>query len=114
MKRVVVTGLRAWLVQRLTAVYLLGFVAFALVHWALDPPRSYDAWRIWIAGPHIALATALFFAALLLHAWVGLRDVILDYVPPTAPRVVVLGLLAGVLLAIAAWIAAVLLRAILT
>ena len=113
MRRVVVSGLRAWLIQRLSAVYMLGFIAFALLHWLLDRPRSYEAWRLAIASPGLALATAVFIVALLAHAWVGLRDVILDYIPSTAPRLVALALLAGALLALGAWVMAILARAIL-
>ena len=106
------TGLRAWLVQRVSAVYLLGFTAFALLHWLLDPPRSYAAWHGWVSGPGTATAIAVFFVALLTHAWVGLRDVMLDYVARTAVRVALLALLFAALLAVAAWVAAILLRAI--
>lgn len=45
----------------------------------------------------------LFVAALLIHAWVGLRDVTLDYVALHAPRIVVLFLIALSLLSLAAW-----------
>ncbi len=102
------------MIQRFTAVYLLGFIAFALLHWLLDPPRSYDAWRQSIATPGIAEAIAVFVAALLGHAWVGVRDVILDYVPSTALRIIALALLAGALMAIVAWVVAVLVRSIST
>lgn len=105
------TGLRAWLAQRASAVYMLGFIAFVVVRWLLEPPRSYEAWRGWVATPATATALALFFAALLAHAWVGLRDVMLDYIAPTAARLASLALLAAALLALAAWVAAILLRA---
>lgn len=105
------TGLRAWLVQRASAVYMLGFIVFVLVRWLLEPPRSYAAWHGWVASPGTAMALALFFAALLVHAWVGLRDVLLDYVPSTPGRVAALALLVACLLAVAAWVAAILLRA---
>ena len=32
----------------------------------------------------MSLATAVFFVALLAHSWVGVRDVIMDYVHPVA------------------------------
>ncbi|MCC6209387.1 MAG: succinate dehydrogenase, hydrophobic membrane anchor protein [Gammaproteobacteria bacterium] len=72
-------GLRAWLWQRLSAVYLLGYALFVFTALAVSPPESYAAWRAWMSGPMVGLATALFFGALLLHAWVGMRDVIIDY-----------------------------------
>ena len=106
------TGLRAWLVQRASAVYMLGFIAFVLLRWLLEPPRSYEAWHGWVSNPGTATAIAVFFVALLAHAWVGLRDVMLDYVPSTPVRIASLALLLAALLAGAAWVAAILLRAI--
>ena len=104
------TGLPAWLVQRVSAVYMLLFIVFACLHFIADPPASYEAWDAWISAPAISIATLLFFAALLLHAWVGLRDVILDYVHPPAVRVCALVLLGLGLAAMAAWILQILLR----
>jgi len=57
----------------------------------------------------VSIASFVFFAALLTHAWVGLRDVIMDYVHPVAVRVFVLALLVCGLLASAAWVARILL-----
>ena len=103
------TGLRAWLMQRLTAVYLAGFTLFLLAHFAWDAPVSFDAWRNWLLSPVVRVATALFFVALLLHAWVGVRDVILDYVHPLAVRLSLLAALASGLLATGVWMLGVLL-----
>ena len=104
-------GLLPWLVQRLSAVFMLGFIVFTLAHFLIDPPKSYEGWRSWITGTGISVAAALFVAALLTHAWVGLRDVTLDYVAPLAARVAVLSLIAFGLVAIAAWAVRILLLA---
>ncbi len=93
------SGLRAWLLQRATSVYIAGFLVYLLVHFAVAPPRSYVEWRDWLAQPAVSLATALFFLMLVLHAWVGLRDIVMDYVHPLGLR---LAALAGVALALAA------------
>jgi succinate dehydrogenase / fumarate reductase, membrane anchor subunit len=103
-------GLPAWLVQRASAVYMLFFIAYLLTHFAFDPPDSFHSWRGWIAGPGVSLATGAFFCALLAHAGVGVRDVIMDYVRPVAARAPALAVLAASLIAIAAWIAQILLR----
>ena len=97
------SGLPAWLVQRLSAVFMLGFILFVLVHFLVDSPHSYEAWRSWMASTGVSVASALFVVALLTHAWVGLRDVTLDYVAPLAARIVALALIASSLLAVAAW-----------
>jgi succinate dehydrogenase / fumarate reductase membrane anchor subunit len=57
----------------------------------------------------MAVATALAAAALLLHAWVGVRDVILDYVKPLPLRAGLLVLVALVLAAEGLWAARLLL-----
>ena len=99
-----VTGLRAWLVQRITAVYMLLFIVLFLVHAMVDPPHSYPAWRAWLMNPGVSIATGLFFAALLAHAWVGVRDVIMDYIHPTALRFCLLAFLGLGLATIGAWV----------
>jgi succinate dehydrogenase / fumarate reductase membrane anchor subunit len=99
-----VTGLRAWLVQRVTAVYMLFFIVFLLAHFLLDPPKSHLAWRGWILSPGVSIAAFVFYAALLAHAWVGVRDVTLDYVKPLAVRVLVLALLVFCLIGLGAWV----------
>jgi succinate dehydrogenase / fumarate reductase membrane anchor subunit len=102
--RVTFTGLRAWLVQRASAVYMLFFIIFFLVHFAVDPPHSYPVWRTWMTSYSVSVVTTVFFAALLAHAWVGLRDVILDYIDPMVFRVCLLVLLGFALTAVGAWI----------
>jgi succinate dehydrogenase / fumarate reductase membrane anchor subunit len=97
------SGARAWLLQRATALYLLGFVVWFGVRNALAPPASYEAWRAWMLSTGPRLATLLFFVALALHAWVGLRDIVIDYVKPFALRLAALAAVAGGLGATLAW-----------
>ncbi len=104
-----VTGLRAWLVQRISAIYMLLFIFFFLCHFLFDPPHSYLAWHGWIMSPGVSIATIIFFVALLLHTWVGIRDVLMDYVHSLALRVFALALLGIGLVAIAAWVMRILL-----
>ncbi len=82
---------------------MLGFIVFVLAHFLVSPPHSYEDWRGWIASPGIGVASFLFVAALLTHAWVGLRDVTLDYVASLAARIAALSLIAVSLLAAGAW-----------
>jgi len=98
-----VAGLRPWMLQRLTAVYMLAFILYFLAHFLLDAPRSHAAWRAWMLSPGISIAATVFMAALFLHTWVGVRDVILDYVHPPALRMVMLAMLGFCLLAMSAW-----------
>lgn len=97
------------MVQRFTAVYMLSFCVFALLHFVFDPPHSYYDWRDWITGSFLPIATALFFVTLLLHAWIGLRDVMMDYIQPLPLRIVFLGLLGFALAGLALWVMQILL-----
>jgi succinate dehydrogenase / fumarate reductase membrane anchor subunit len=108
--RVRTTGLPAWLVQRASAVYMLFFLVYLLAHFRFDPPDSFRAWQGWIARPGVSFAIGAFFVALLAHAWVGIRDVILDYVRPAAAQPVALAVLAVGLIAMAASLGRILVR----
>ncbi len=83
------SGLRSWLLQRLTAVYI---VFFLLVFTVLrgGQPITFEAWRAWAAHPAANIALLLFVFALLTHGWIGGRDVILDYVKSIGMRYVLL------------------------
>jgi len=92
------TGLAAWWVQRSSAVYMLGFAIFLLATFAFNPVHDYAQWHRWVASPSISIALAAFFAALLAHMWVGLRDVLLDYAKPLAlQRVLLTAVTAGLI-----------------
>ncbi len=87
------SGFRAWMWQRASAVYLAGFLFYILVCLIAAAPVDHQELKSWMGNPGMWLATALFFLALLLHAWIGVRDVIMDYIKPAGLR---LGMLAAV------------------
>lgn len=92
MKRAL-TGLRAWLLQRLSALVMLAYLVAGLLWLAADPPQGHAQWQALMHAPAVALATGLAFGALLLHAWVGARDVLMDYVKPLPLRIGLMTLL---------------------
>ena len=102
------TGQRAFVLQRLTALVLLAYIAGATLRLALGAPVELEQWRGWVARPMGAALVALLAAALLLHAWVGVRDVVLDYVHPLALRLAVLGAVAAALVFLGFWTALIL------
>ena len=104
------SGQRAFIVQRLSALALLAVLAAALVRLALGPPVSFAAWQAWSAQPHGAALLLFAAAAVLAHAWVGIRDVALDYVRPFALRAAFLAAAAAGLLILGAWTALIVLR----
>lgn len=97
------SGLKAWIVQRITAVYLALFSVYLAVHFIAAPPAGYAAWRAWVAEPLVSLGLLVFVPVLLAHAWVGLRDILMDYVKPFGLRVALLSISAFVFLASGLW-----------
>ncbi len=96
-------GLRTWLLQRISAVYLGVFLVYVLIHFWFNPYPDYEAWRGWVASPVVSIAAAGFILALLIHGWVGLRDVTLDYIHHLGLRLGVLTLVALLLIGCGFW-----------
>ena len=97
------SGQRAFVVQRFSALVLLAFVAAAGLRLALGSAVTLEQWQAWAAQPLAAATLALLAAALFAHAWVGIRDVLLDYVKPLALRLSLLAGAALALLLLAGW-----------
>ena len=97
-------GVRTWEVQRVSAVYLALFTLWMGTHLLFDPPADYHQWYAWVARPEVKSAFILFFVALLLHAWIGMRDLFMDYVKPLWLRFVLRLSMMALLLAMAAWV----------
>ena len=96
-------GWRDWLSQRVTAVvmaaYTLLLLGIVLWHGGLD----YTVWKALFASHVFRLATFLFIISLLLHAWVGVRNIAMDYVKPTALRLALQVIVICALIAYAGW-----------
>jgi len=86
------SGVMAWVTQRVTAVYLALFLSYLLFHFLLNAPADYLELRAWAAQPQVSAGLVLMVPLLLAHAWVGIRDVFLDYVKNVGLRIVFLGL----------------------
>jgi succinate dehydrogenase / fumarate reductase, membrane anchor subunit len=90
-KRVVVGahyGLRDWLVQRATAVLMALFTVIIVVQCLIPGEMSYDKWSGIFAHQWMKVLTFIMIASILWHAWVGVRDVLMDYVKQMAARLV--------------------------
>jgi len=94
-------GLRDWLAQRITAVVMAAYTVILAAVLLGGAPVSYPVWRDLFSQGWMRVATLLFAASLAWHAWVGVRDILMDYVKPTGVRltlqVLVLLALAGYL-----------------
>lgn len=80
------SGTGLWLLQRGTAVVMA--VALPLLAWRIGAalPLDFAGWQALFAPLWMRLATWLFIATLAMHAWIGVRDILMDYVRPLGIR----------------------------
>ncbi|MCE9633825.1 MAG: succinate dehydrogenase, hydrophobic membrane anchor protein [Methylophilales bacterium] len=94
------SGLRGWLLQRATALIMALYSLLLLSLVLMHPPVNAETWQALFAPLWMRLATMLFLFSLYLHAWLGVRDILKDYVQ--APKIRA-ALQATVLLALIAY-----------
>ena len=88
-KRIVVGahyGLRDWLSQRVTAALMALFTAIVLVQVLMPGAMGYDKWAGIFASQWMKVLTFVVIVSLLVHVWVGMRDIWMDYVKPVGVR----------------------------
>ena len=94
-------GLRDWLAQKITAVIMAVYSVIALIVLLSGVPLSFVVWKDLFSQGWMRVATLLFMVSLAWHAWVGVRDILMDYVKLAGLR---LALEVLVLLTIAAYV----------
>jgi len=103
-------GLGGWLVQRISALVMAVYTIVFAVAFAAAKPLDHAGWQALFSPGWMRVATLLFFVSLFLHAWVGMRDILMDYIKPTGLR---LALEVAVILALvgyAGWVLQILWR----
>jgi succinate dehydrogenase / fumarate reductase membrane anchor subunit len=79
-------GLRDWLAQRITAVVIGVYMLVLGLLAIISPEPGYEGWAGIFAPTWMKVFTMLALLALIYHAWVGVRDIWMDYVKPVGVR----------------------------
>ena len=79
-------GMRDWLSQRITAVLMALFTLLLLAQLLFGGPLGYDRWAGIFSAQWMKVLSFVVFIALGWHAWVGMRDIWMDYVKSAALR----------------------------
>jgi len=95
-------GLRDWLAQRVTGLIMAVYSIIVAVVLTTGAPIRYAVWRDLFSQGWMRVATLLFATSLAWHMWVGVRDILMDYVKPLGAR---LALQIFVLLVISGYLA---------
>ena len=73
-------GMRLWLTQRLTALVMAIYVVGLVLLLVFKQPSNYLKWLGFMQPWWMRLSTLVFFISLFGHAWLGVQDVLKDYV----------------------------------
>jgi succinate dehydrogenase / fumarate reductase, membrane anchor subunit len=93
-------GWRDWLIQRVTAVIMAVFSVVIAGYFLLKGNVTYTDWKELFSSQLFRVLALLFLISVYYHAWIGIRDVLMDYIKPTGVR---LTLQVAVLLTLAAF-----------
>jgi len=81
-------GIKDWLIQRLTGIVMAVYTVVLLVYFLSGQNFSYEGWAAMFAQQWFKLLSAATFFGLLYHAWVGMRDISMDYCKNVGLRLV--------------------------
>lgn len=79
-------GLRDWLAQRITAVVMAACTLVFLGVLLAGGPLTYASWKALFTKGPMPFIALLFAVSALIHAWIGMRDILMDYIKPVALR----------------------------
>ena len=80
-------GLRDWLAQRVSALAIVAFTLVLVAQILLTSgPLDYTRWAAIFSSQWMKTLTFTAIVALAWHAWVGAREVLMDYAKPTSLR----------------------------
>jgi succinate dehydrogenase / fumarate reductase, membrane anchor subunit len=88
-KRVVVGahyGLKDWLSQRITAVLMAVFTLVLIAQVVFGAKMSYAKWSGIFSSQWMKVLTFVVIVSMLIHVWVGMRDIWMDYVKPVGVK----------------------------
>ena len=101
-------GLRDWLIQRISALYL-GLYAIVISIFLLHhAPSTYAQWQAFMLVPWMRVVSLIAVVNLLLHTWIGIWTVTTDYLKGLGVRLTVQMLVLFILLGIFLWSIAIL------
>jgi succinate dehydrogenase / fumarate reductase membrane anchor subunit len=79
-------GLAGFIGQRVTSIVLTLWIFLVGVSMLLFGPLSYDTWAALFAPLWMKIVTLIALLSLLYHAWIGMRNIWMDYIQPVGVR----------------------------
>jgi len=76
------SGVHDFILIRASAIILAAYSLYLLVFFIVNPEVSYQTWQAFFSGLANKVFTILALLSLLVHAWIGIWQVLSDYVKP--------------------------------
>ena len=96
-------GVKDWLAQRVTAIVMAVYTVILLVAFLTGQNFTYEGWAGLFSRQWFKLFSLVTFLGLFYHAWVGIRDIWMDYVKSAGLRLLLQLATIFWLIACAAW-----------
>jgi succinate dehydrogenase / fumarate reductase membrane anchor subunit len=97
------SGLRDWIIQRISAVVLALYLFTILIFFAANSGLDFQSWRNFFYNPFMQIFSFLALLSLAAHAWIGVWTIFTDYVKSKGLRLFLEAVMALALLAYVAW-----------
>jgi len=79
-------GVHDYILVRASAIVLTLYIIYMVGFFAFTGELTYEIWRDFFASSFTKVFTLLALFSILIHAWIGMWQVLTDYVKPLALR----------------------------
>ncbi|MEN5016295.1 succinate dehydrogenase membrane anchor subunit [Erwinia sp. Eh17-17] len=79
-------GIHDWLLLRAAAMVMTLYVLYILGFIVMSGTLTYDIWRGFFSSSFTKVFTLLTLFSILVHGWIGMWQVLTDYIKPLALR----------------------------
>ena len=80
------SGVHDFILIRASAIILVAYTLYILGFFITTPEVTYEIWQGFFTSLFTKVATVLALFALLIHAWIGVWQVLSDYIKPAFLR----------------------------
>ncbi|MFV0575616.1 MAG: succinate dehydrogenase, hydrophobic membrane anchor protein [Vibrio sp.] len=81
-------GVHDYLLIRATGIIMALYTVYMVCFFAFGPDINYASWQSFFGGTSTKVFTMIALLCVLIHAWIGMWQVLTDYIKPTVLRMV--------------------------
>lgn len=81
-------GVHDWLLLRASAILITLYILYIIGFVLITDTLTYDLWRGFFASSFTKVFTLLTLLSILVHGWIGMWQVLTDYVKSTSLRLI--------------------------